>query len=340
MGKQAGGVLVFALVILMASMLIAVTWSSFAHLIYKATVDQEGEERAFQAAEGGIDYVMSLTSGGSCTIGGLDGQTIIGTIDNATFAATVSSGTITSTGWYGRECQRVSGQVSSFWGLLGGPFSYKSNVSHDVNWHGPCGTPPSGGGFSCTPEYTEGFGQGCGYLDNYSGGAWVSVAGAPLFVDCSGDGVRLNSCSGSYGLYKTASAGTPADSIVSVTQVDGSDTGTLASRIQANNSRYELTWGSIFGIKLCKYIGGTLDRCSTSSPSYVVPNGAQVSLRTIGNQVTGLVDGTVVVTFVDDATTSTYPPLTGGGSVGLGVGLGSLGCTGNGLFDDFTVVVL
>jgi hypothetical protein len=57
---QKGTVLIISLVLLSTFLVIMIAWSRFASLQSHVTVDQGAEERAFQASEAGVEYVLFL----------------------------------------------------------------------------------------------------------------------------------------------------------------------------------------------------------------------------------------------------------------------------------------
>ena len=57
---QRGSVLIISLVLLSTFLVIMIAWSRFASFQAHVTVDQGAEERAFQASEAGVEYVLFL----------------------------------------------------------------------------------------------------------------------------------------------------------------------------------------------------------------------------------------------------------------------------------------
>lgn len=345
-----GGVLVFVLVLMTASMVVVSAWTHFATLGYRTTIDQKAEERAFQTAEAGVDFVVALLNSKSVTGFALSGATIAQPVDEGIFDLQISGGglgvSVVSTGWFGNQCQRVSGGASGYFGVLGGPRFYADSIRHveipKEEWleGTTCPERPAPAYDVVEPTFADMFGGDCETLnvhDPTTGGGGAGDGWLMLYENGSGFNVGLVECEdGGAGLLCSDGSDTGVmyealadygsdDYTVSITQVDGSMSAALAARIQDNGDSYTVEWDRD---------GGTLYRNGSPVDSFNenVSDGSDVSLRVEGDVVQVLVNGVVFSYYTDPN------PLQGGG---VGMGLGNVingTCTQDGLYDDFDVI--
>jgi len=351
-----GSILVFVLVLLLISMVVAAAWAKFANLTYKTTIDQKSEERALQTAEAGLDFVAALLNSKTVTTYALNGATIAQPVDEGIFNLQMGGGglsvSVVSTGWYGNQCRKVSGVVTGYFGILGGPKFNISGVGHQ-NIEGECPLRPEAAYIVGPLSFVDSFvcqgstavdGSdpqiGVGWNRLFDNGSAFPVA--PLDCDQGEAGmICANSDTGVF--YEAVAPLGSANYAVSMTQVDGSMTGSLWARIQNDGSMYLVEWSGS---------GGTLYRrdgsggyTALTSFNETVADGSVVSLRVDdaeggGTIIYVMVNGVEFSRYVDN----TAGEITGTGSAGMGLGvvvpswLGGQGnCNPNGRFDNYSV---
>lgn len=141
--NQRGSILIISLVLLSAWLVIMIAWSRFASLQAHVTVDQGAEERAFQASEAGIEYVLFLLNSDS----GYTPDTLINFVQeivgvsNSIFELTFSYQTTSSVVAQSRgyainkpeRCQEITADVRSYTGSLNGQEYYVKSWTHEGN---------------------------------------------------------------------------------------------------------------------------------------------------------------------------------------------------------------
>lgn len=143
--KQGGSILIISLVLLSAFLAIMIAWSRFAVRQAHVQVDQEAEERAFQASEAGVEYILFLFNDSLFspdTISNFvqeiqeidDVSTII--VELSFSDQTGSSATVLSRGYDVNKpgrCQEITARIQSYSGDLDSLEYYVDSWTHNVS---------------------------------------------------------------------------------------------------------------------------------------------------------------------------------------------------------------
>ncbi len=140
--SQKGSILIISLVLLSAFLVIMIAWSRFASLQAHVIADQGVEERAFQASEAGIEYVLFLLNSGVLAPDTLTYfiQEIVGVSDSVfelTFSdQTASSVTALSRGYDVNKldrCQEIMVNIKIYSGSISSSEYYVDSWTHKTD---------------------------------------------------------------------------------------------------------------------------------------------------------------------------------------------------------------